>query len=70
MCALCLEIELGFSSFNRLHAPIRAVFERSEDTVNIGGRHPFKGIYKVLLQKKLDEVLCILTATFDCAGWV
>ena len=30
-----------------MQAPVRAVLERNEDMVNTGGRHPFKGIYKV-----------------------
>lgn len=33
----------------RYQVPVRMVFERNEDIPNTGGRHPFKGMYKVTI---------------------
>ena len=40
----------------RVQAPVRAMFERSEDMVNTGARQPFKGIYKVNTLFKINFI--------------
>ena len=48
----------------RVQAPVRAMFERSEDMVNTGARQPFKGIYKVNTLYKIAIIIQYLL------GWV
>ncbi|CAB0000944.1 unnamed protein product [Nesidiocoris tenuis] len=59
---------LPFCSYPRLKRPVRAMFDRDEDMMTSGGRHPFYGKYKAAFDPD-GKMLALIVDLYANAGY-